>query len=1212
MKIKTPIFITLLFLSLPLFLQAQEKPKVYLVSNAHFDSQWNWDVQTSIRDYVSKTLNQNLFLLKQYPSYVFNFEGGIKYYWMKEYYPEQFEKIKEYIKQGRWHVSGSSWDATDVNIPSPESFTRNILYGQWFYQDEFNVRATDIFLPDCFGFGWTLPTIAAHSGLIGFSTQKLQWRSKPFFENNSKIPFEAGLWQGIDGAKIMLIADAHNYTTRWREHDLSNDSSLIRFAEKSPLKTIYHYYGTGDTGGSPTIESVCSVEKGLAGNGPVQIVSATSDQMYKDYLPYDKHPELPTYNGELLMDVHGTGCYTSQAIMKLYNRKNELLADAAERTAVVADWLGGQTYPQETLSEAWKRFLWHQFHDDLTGTSIPRAYEFSWNDELLSQKQFAQVQTTSVGSVSRALDTQVKGIPLVIQNTVSQTVNDIVEVTVDWAQPVRDLSVFDENGKQAPSQFLSYHNGQVKFLAAACALPVSFTVYDVRPGNAAKNSALKVSNNTLENRIYKVTLNDNGDIVSIFDKRYDRELVKAGKSVRLALFPENESFSWPAWEILKETIDRNPIDITDNVKISIAEKGPVRAALCVERTYGESLFKQYIRLTEGGQDDRIDLVSEIDWHTTNALLKAEFPLNIENEFATYDLGVGSVKRKTNTLTAYEVPAQYWADLTAQNRSYGVSILNDSKYGWDKPDNNTLRLTLLHTPKTQRGYLYQDKQDFGFHTFTYSIVGHKDSYVDANTVWKAEVLNQPLKAFVVKKHKGTLGRRFSFLQTSSNQLMVKALKKAEKSEDYVVRLYEMNGQEARKVELSFAGEIQDAAELNGMEDVIGKAAVDGNKLIVNASPFSMKTFRVKLKPLPAKLMPPQSVPVPLKYNLKTATYNAFRSDANIDGKGYSYAAELLPATLTAANIKFELGNPALENGIRCNGDTIVLPQNGQYNKLYLLAASIYGDNVATFYVDDKPYELIIPHYSGFIGQWRHTDHTKGFLKPAEIAYVGTHRHLASLNQDAPYEFTYLFKFAIDIPKNARKLRLTDNSKILLFAASLAANENEEVIPASDLMATALKQEDLKINVLVKKNLLKGKPIIGKSSPEAANTNNFRRGGRAESAIDGNFNTQWFDMGENGNVPFIEIDMEKENLIKGWFVFHGERIGSNTYAAREYALEVKKKADDPWQTADVVKENTESETDRLLSVPVTARYVRLKVLKGAQEGRTAVRITEFEVY
>ena len=1214
----------------PLFMAAQEKPKVYVVSNAHFDSQWNWDVQTSIRDYVSKTLNQNLLLLEKYPNYIFNFEGGIKYQWMKEYYPLQYEKIKEYIQQGRWHLTGSSWDATDTNIPSPESFARNILYGQLFYQDEFSKRGTDIFIPDCFGFSWTLPTVAAHAGLIGFSTQKLQWRTNPFFENGTKIPFEIGLWKGIDGAQIMLVADGRNYTTRWRAHDLSADTTLIRYAQRSPLKTIYHYYGVGDTGGAPTIESVVAVEEGLKGNGPIKIISATSDRLYKDYLPFDRHPELPVYTGELLMDVHGTGCYTSQAAMKLYNRKNEQLGDNAERAAVVADWIGGQKYPGEALAESWKRFIWHQFHDDLTGTSIPRAYEFSWNDELLSQKQFAQIQTTSVGAVSRMLNTQVKGIPLVINNPVSQPVKDILEISIDRSSSVRQAGVYDENGKSVPSQWVSGANGN-KLLIAADVKPVSFTVYELRVGGSAKASSLKVSSNTIENSIYRVTLNASGDIASIIDKRNgNRELVKAGKSIRLALFTNNPSYSWPAWEILKTTIDGTPVDITDNVSIKIVENGPIRASLCVERTYGDSKFRQYIRLTDGGQDDRIDIVNEIDWQTTNALLKAEFPLNIDNESATYDLGIGTVERKNNILTAYEVPAQYWADLTDKDRTYGVSILNNGKVGWDKPDNNTLRLTLLHTPETQRGYLYQNRQDFGYHTFIYSIMGHKGGHDDAHTVVKAEILNRPLSAFTTDRHGGKGGRSFSFLQTSDDRMIVKALKKAEKSDDYVIRLYETTGKPVSKFTVTFPSEILAASELNGVEDEIKKLSLSGNQLTIDAKPYSINTFSIRLKPGATQLTPPKSLPVELNYNIKTASFNPYRVDANIDGKGYSYAAELLPETIIASGIEFKLGDPVLENAVRCENDTIMLPQDGQYDRIYFLAASTMGDNFATFHVDGKPYEFVIPYYSGFVGQWGHTDHTKGFLKPAEVAYIGTHRHLSTTNTDAPYEFTYMYKFGMDIPRNAKMLVLPDESKVMLFAISLASGVNENVLTAVDLVSPALKAEELIPYPNARRNLIRKKPVIGKSTPDTPPTDANRRpgggGGAAfrggfgglvgpEAALDGNINTMWFDAGNSGVSPYIEVDMEKENTIRGWYVYQGAtRMGPNTVntMAREYSLEVKKSLNDSWQTVDIVKDNTESETDRQLATPITARYVRLTILKGAQEGTVGARIAEFEVY
>ena len=777
--------------------QPEKKPKAYMVADAHLDTQWNWDVQTTIKQYVWNTISQNLLLLKQYPDYIFNFEGGVKYAWMKEYYSAQYEEMKKYIREGRWHVSGASWEASDALVPSTESAIRNIMLGQEYYRKEFGVESTDIFLPDCFGFGWTLPTIAAHCGLIGFSSQKLDWRNKPFY-GKSKHPFTIGLWQGIDGSSVML-AHGYDYGKRWNDEDLSENKELLGLTTRTPLNMVYRYYGTGDIGGSPTLGSVRSVEKGIKGNGPLEIISATSDQMFKDFQPYKDHPELPVFNGELLMDVHGTGCYTSQAAMKLYNRQNELLGDAAERAAVAAEWLNKAAYPGTTLTDAWKRFIYHQFHDDLTGTSIPHAYEFSWNDELISLKQFSGVLASSIRSIAGDMDTQVKGIPVILYNALGFPVQDIAEVELEVPAAPKGVTVYDNNGKKVASQLLSYTNGKAHLLIEATVPATGYAVYDVRTSGTANRFAATTSN-TLENSIYKITLDEKGDITSLLDKTQNKELVKQGKAIRLALFTQNKSYHWPAWEVLKETIDREPISITDNVKISLVENGELRKAICIEKTHGESVFKQYIRLYEGSRADRIDFYNEIDWQSTNALLKAEFPLNIENTEATYDLGIGSVKRGNNTDIAYEVYAQYWADLTNQDNSYGVSILNDSKYGWDKPNNHTLRLTLLHTPETTRNYAYQDKQDYGHHNFTYSLVGHSGKLDHASTVEKAELMNQRLKAFQTTKHKGTLGKEFSFATSDNRNVIIKALKKAESSDEYVVRVYETGGEKSQQATL----------------------------------------------------------------------------------------------------------------------------------------------------------------------------------------------------------------------------------------------------------------------------------------------------------------------------------------------------------------------------------------------------------------------------
>ena len=515
--------------------QPEKKPKAYMVADAHLDTQWNWDVQTTIKQYVWNTISQNLLLLKQYPDYIFNFEGGVKYAWMKEYYSAQYEEMKKYIREGRWHVSGASWEASDALVPSTESAIRNIMLGQEYYRKEFGVESTDIFLPDCFGFGWTLPTIAAHCGLIGFSSQKLDWRNKPFY-GKSKHPFTIGLWQGIDGSSVML-AHGYDYGKRWNDEDLSENKELLGLTTRTPLNMVYRYYGTGDIGGSPTLGSVRSVEKGIKGNGPLEIISATSDQMFKDFQPYKDHPELPVFNGELLMDVHGTGCYTSQAAMKLYNRQNELLGDAAERAAVAAEWLNKAAYPGTTLTDAWKRFIYHQFHDDLTGTSIPRAYEFSWNDELISLKQFSGVLASSIRSIAGDMDTQVKGIPVILYNALGFPVQDIAEVELEVPAAPKGVTVYDNNGKKVASQLLSYTNGKAHLLIEATVPATGYAVYDVRTSGTANRFAATTSN-TLENSIYKITLDEKGDITSLLDKTQNKELVKQGKAIRLALFTE--------------------------------------------------------------------------------------------------------------------------------------------------------------------------------------------------------------------------------------------------------------------------------------------------------------------------------------------------------------------------------------------------------------------------------------------------------------------------------------------------------------------------------------------------------------------------------------------------------------------------------------------------------------------------------------------------
>ncbi|HEX6976392.1 MAG TPA: glycoside hydrolase family 38 C-terminal domain-containing protein, partial [Vicinamibacterales bacterium] len=810
--------------------QDANRSTLYLIATAHLDSQWNWTVQDTIREFVPNTFRTNIAFFKKYPNYKFSWEGAIHYMWFKEYYPEEWPEVQKYVAEDRWRLAGSWINAVDTNMPSPESLYRQALYGQRFFREEFKKQSRDIYLPDCFGFAFSLPSIAAHSGLQSFSTQKLTW-GRP-------IPFPIGRWKGVDGSEIIAELNPGNYVTRITEDITPASTNGDRNANAKPYWTgdptpigdgrsiEFKYFGTGDVGGGPTEESVQFVEKAIASKNPALDIRNTSpDQLAKDLTPAQR-AALPEYNSELILKTHGTGCYTSQAAMKSFNRQNELLADNAERAAVAAEYVGGLAYPGPRLREAWVRFLWHQFHDDLTGTCIPQAYQFSWNDELASLNQFAGVLTSSTSAVSSLLDTDGQGTPVVVYNPLSTTRRDVVDATVRLAAPAASVRVVDAaTGRAVPSQVVGTTAVGTRVLFLAEAPSVGFKVFHVVSGAAtvaeAKASpnvptSLKVTANSLENNRLSVRIDANGDISSIYDKEAKRELLKAPIMLELR---DNPSPPWPAWEVLYDTVQAPAREYVANPTTRVVERGPARVAIEVTRRAAGSTFVQTIRLAEGG--DRVDVENLVDWKSPNSLLKASFPLTASNAKATYDLGLGTIDRTNNEPDKYEVPAQKWADITDASGAFGVGILNDSKYGWDKPADDTLRLTLIHTPRPRTSYTYQSSNDLGRHRFTFAIAGHAGDWRRGRLPLRAAQLNQPLVAFQADAHPGSLGRSFSMLTLDdiSGQVAAVALKKAEDSDEIIVRLQERYGLPARPT-IRFAGAIAAAREVNAAEEEVG--------------------------------------------------------------------------------------------------------------------------------------------------------------------------------------------------------------------------------------------------------------------------------------------------------------------------------------------------------------------------------------------------------
>jgi len=1028
---------------------------LYTVGYAHLDTEWNWDYPTTINEYILNTMVENFRLFEKYPDYAFNFTGSRRYNMMKEYYPEMFKKVQEYVKQGRWYVSGSSVDEGEVNISSSESLVRQILYGNDFFRKEFGKESADYMLPDCFGFLCNLPTVFNHCGLLGFSTQKLTWRS------TAGIPFNVGVWNGPDGKGIIAALNADDYTGRVEKRldksvkwtDRINDNE-----KKSGYAFDYRYYGVGDRGGAPRENDVKNAEGSLRNSDSnFKVLLSSSDQMYKDITP-EIRKKLPVYSGDLLLIEHSAGSMTSQAYMKRINRKNELLAQSAEQVSVVADWLGGAAYPLQKINNAWDLVLGSQFHDILPGTSIPKAYEYAWNDEFIAANGFAEVLKNGVSAVSSKLNTQVQGKAIVVYNPVAKMREDVVTAEIEYASMPTSVAVFDKNGKETPSQIISKNGNKLTILFISQTPSAGLAVYDVRETSAANTtSALIASDRSLENAWYKVKFADNGDVLSIFDKKASKEILS--KPARLE-FQQEQPNDWPAWNMDWKDRQKGPIGFMDkNAVLTVVEQGPVRITLQVKRGGRNSEITQLFSLAAGDAGKRLEVSNKIDWQSRKVCLKASFPLAVSNENATYNLGVGTISRGNNSEKKFEVPSKEWMDLTDKSGKYGVSILEDCKFGSDKPDNNTLRLTLLYTPKA-RDFVYQSTQDWGIHDVKYAVYGHNGDWAKAESPWQAKFFNQPLIAFEAPKHAGTLGQSLSMISINNPQAGLMAYKKMEQGDYYLVRINELSGKDLKNVKITFPANIVDAYEVNGQEQKIGKADVSNGVLGFDLSHYTIRSFAVKLQSGPVSEALAQTT-VTLPFNTDVISNDDNRDDGNFAG-GQSVPAELVPDVVVSEDIRFSVSTKAdgENNAVSCTGQIITLPQ-GNYTKIYLLAAS-NGDTEGNFTVDGQVQRLNIQNWADFVGQFYNrvlsrdensvVEMQKPYSKVDNIAWYASHRHSGYPSKNEAYQYCYLYKYEIAIPAGAKTLTLPDNNRIKLLAITMATPQVDNLKPLQPLYDT----------------------------------------------------------------------------------------------------------------------------------------------------------------
>ena len=1226
--------------------QGEAENPLFVITDAHLDTQWNWDVQTTIEQYLPATLSGNFALLKSYPHYRFNFEGAVKYQWMKEYYPAQYEQLKQYVAEGRWNPSGGSWDANETMVASAESLLRNLLYGQTFYKREFGRKGgTDIMLPDCFGFSAALPSIAAHCGFTGFHSQKLSWGSA--YDYGSLPAF--GKWRGVDGSEIYCVLKMGAYDANFEENLAQSNTMLsdIRANETAcGLRAAFRYTGkSGDRGGAQEEKYVRQLEKSATTDGQVQVKIVSPTEMF-DYMRENDRGQYRVVDHELPMRTHGVGCYTSQTMMKYWNRRNELTGDAAERASVAAAWLGGFRYPYETLTAAWQRVIWHQFHDDLPGTCISRAYGYSRNDEVLSLLDFTNTTTHAVASVASRMDTRTEHMPVVVYNPLSIEREDVVEAEVPASEPWTGIRVTAPNGEEVAAQLTRFSEGRQHFIFAARVPSMGYAVYDLEknaPCTAAPED-LSLSGYTMENVRYRVTIDSStGDIKSIYDKALSQELLSS--SMRLALMP-CKSTSWPAWEIPYATVSGSSVYVNNadgTLNISVAEDGPLRKAFRIERTRLGSTFVQYVSLAGAGGSERVEVWNEVDWQSRGYLLKLEANLRAMNRNATYDNSLGFISRGLSTESYYEYAAHQWADQTASTGRYGVSILNDCKYGWDKPSATRLRMTLVYTPTVGDNYTYQGFQDLGLNRFRFAIFGHEGAVGEA-TQWQSDRLNQPLMAYVSGKHDGELDREFSFVSVDNPAVAVRALKRAEDSDMTIIRFHELTGNAQESVTVTFPADILEAWETNGIEEPTGTVAVDGCRFSFSIGSFAPKTFAVRLA-TPDSCVTSVSAateayaPVTLSYNADVMSLDANRADGAASTLSYLFPGELLPDTLHHDGVPFLIGprEAGKRNALICRGQEVDLPRldadagsdasdsessanADSVRLLHLLAFSLQpGGSELTITSGDETRTLRVGHVMGQVaelGTW----FSVSAFRPERVAFTATHSHEPSGRKDIAYKYMYLQHYTVALPRDATTFSLPSQTNVYVVAATLESCDGRRrwlsvdesrglftadnaavgfgVLSSLDAIFPAAREVPSDVSTC-------GQWLVPASVSASAYTHNAEA---PRMAADGQSYTKWCD--NKSSTKWLQYTFADEVEACQWEVLGGG-IESRSYVPRALRLQYLDAAISKWVDADLVTENTENHLLRPLT-SVRSKRFRLQVDEAEQNGGGAARIYQFNLY
>ncbi|WHX99784.1 alpha-mannosidase [Neobacillus sp. DY30] len=779
---------------------------MFMIGNAHLDPVWLWRWQEGFQE-VKATFRSALDRLTEYENFIFTSSSAAYYEWIEKNDPKMFQEIKQRIQEGRWIICGGWWIQPDCNIPSGESFVRQGLIGQNYFKEKFGVTATVGYNVDSFGHNGMLPQILKKSGMDSY----VFMRPGP---EEKGLPGRLFLWESKDGSRVKAFRIPFEYCTF--DH-LENHIMHCKNELKHSFNHLMCFYGVGNHGGGPTKENIEIIKKLNQSMEDTNLIFSSPNEFF-DHVERFKDI-LPVVHDDL--HHHAIGCYSVHSEVKKLNRYSENLTLMAEKFSSVANWTTGQPYPED-MNQAWKGILFNQFHDILAGTSISEAYDdardlFGESISIASRNMNYALQSLS-WNIDIEEEKDMK--PMVIFNPHSWPVKVNVEIEyglfVNYLLP-QEFIIEDVNGNEVPCQIIDSvakvpNRKRVAFVAELP--PLGYSTYKLRAVKPTKEfESVKVTDHEMENDRFKLVIDkETGGISSLFDKEKEIEVFKSDAAIPYVMIDSSDS--WGHGKLRFDEI----AGVFKPIRIKKLEEGPVKGVIRVTSKFQSSTIVQDFIMYK--QLNKIEVKVKVNWQESYQTLKLKFPVSFNQRHATSEIPFGHASREAN---GDEKPMQNWIDVTGtiskqRKDIYGLSLLNDGKYGVDV-SGNSINLTVLRSPiyAHHAPFVPDPDEDYPIidqriQTFTYQLLPHENSWQEAETVKHALELNQKPQLIVETYHKGSLAQEDSFIEIDQPNIILSALKKAENHDDLIIRLYEAHNEETvvnvdlknwgRKIELQF--------------------------------------------------------------------------------------------------------------------------------------------------------------------------------------------------------------------------------------------------------------------------------------------------------------------------------------------------------------------------------------------------------------------------